>query len=115
VRNICTPVLFGDAGVLLRVAEENFARRPAASFPRRMAEDQNGDGPLIVDCATIDARKIKPGRFRRRAVARLIFTSNTPSRALAGKNRRRGHRPIHKEALQLAGVKFPATRKFSRR
>jgi 4-phospho-D-threonate 3-dehydrogenase / 4-phospho-D-erythronate 3-dehydrogenase len=113
----CVPVLFGDAGVLRRL-EKTLQKSGAGS------KNGNGScgavslagwkklkavtGPLIVDCAAIDAKKIKPGTVSAacgRAGFRYIETAIQA--ALAGKIDGVVTAPIHKEALRLSGVQHP--------
>jgi 4-hydroxythreonine-4-phosphate dehydrogenase len=110
VRKICTPVLFGDATVLKRVAQAigipsakclTVSVSELAKIPRICQ-------PLIVDCAAIDAAKIKPGKISAacgRASYRYI--ERAIQAALAGKIDGVVTAPIHKESLNLSGVKYP--------
>ncbi|HEV2696170.1 MAG TPA: 4-hydroxythreonine-4-phosphate dehydrogenase PdxA, partial [Verrucomicrobiae bacterium] len=109
VRKLCTPVLFGDAGVLKRVAKGKF---PIAGIPVISLADwqktKTVTAPLIIDCATMDARKIKPGKVSAACGrAGYLYIEHAINAALAGKIEGVVTAPIHKEALQLAGVKFP--------
>ena len=125
VRQRCVPVLFGDLEVLRRVAaavDENAARngregeyslrslgplREAVSLAE-FAEATASLEPLIVDCATIDAASIKPGTISAACGrAGYIYIEQAIRAALAGTIQGVVTAPIHKEALNLAGVKFP--------
>ena len=101
----CTPVLFGDAGVLQRLEKllgksssssssssssksrhqsrtrtiEGRERELPCAFTGRMGKTGAVARPLIVDCAAIDARKSSPGKFRRPAAGRDLFSSNRRS------------------------------------
>ena len=128
VLKTCTPVLFGDLEVLRRVAavvDENAARQgrqgrkgeiPLRSLrPLReavsLAEFADATAllePLIVDCGAVDAGNIEPGKIS--AVcgrAGYVYIEQAIQAALAGKIQGVVTAPIHKEALNLAGVKFP--------
>jgi 4-hydroxythreonine-4-phosphate dehydrogenase len=118
VRRRCVPVLFGDAGVVKRVR----ALALKKSRTRTRDEDENGrvvslaewkklkaiTQPLIVDCAAIDARKIKPGKISAACGrAGYVFIEQAIRAALAGKIDGVVTAPIHKEALRLSGVRHP--------
>ena len=119
VRELCVPVLFGDAAVLERVAKKlarparggrsSAGRRPwrtvsAAEF----GEIKSPDLPLVVDCDGIEAAKVIPGKISAacgRAGYRYIETAIAA--ALAGQIAGVVTAPIHKESLRLSRVKFP--------
>jgi 4-hydroxythreonine-4-phosphate dehydrogenase len=116
----CVPVLFGDAGVVKRVRASAFKK----SRTRTRTKDEN-EGcrvvslaewerpgqikePLIVDCAAIDAVKIKPGKISAACgKAGFIFIEQAIRSALAKKIDGVVTAPINKEALRLSGVKYP--------
>ena len=105
VRKICTPVLFGDAGVLKRLQKKMDCRVVSLSefaLLKRISE------PLIVDRDAIDAKKIRPGKVSAACGrAGYIYIEKAIQAALAKKITGVVTAPIHKEALNLAGVKFP--------
>jgi 4-hydroxythreonine-4-phosphate dehydrogenase len=113
----CVPVLFGDAGVVKRIAKINGKSRTGT-------KDRNGGcrtlslteweklgavtGPLIVDCAALDAKKIKPGKISAACGrAGFVFIEQAIRSALAKKIDGVVTAPIHKEALRLSGVNHP--------
>jgi 4-hydroxythreonine-4-phosphate dehydrogenase len=105
VLKICTPVLFGDAGALKRL-QKNF-NCPVVSVPE-FAKKAVVDKPLVVDCGAIDAKKIHPGKISAACGrAGYIYIERAIQFALAKKIDGVVTAPIHKEALHLAGVKFP--------
>ena len=109
VRKTCTPVLFGDAGVLNRLTRGRFSasKVPVVSLGGWQAL-KKVTAPLVVDCGAIDARKIKPGKISAACGrAGYLYIEHAISSALAGKIEGVVTAPIHKEALQLSGVKFP--------
>src|SRR5579871_5472096 len=58
----CIPVLFGDAGVLHRVARNGSSHFKTVSLAewnklKKVTE------PLVVDCVAVDAQSIKPGKI----------------------------------------------------
>jgi 4-hydroxythreonine-4-phosphate dehydrogenase len=109
VLKICTPVLFGDAGVLERAAGKKLSSGKLRVIP--LAEWQKiktVTGPVIVDCGAIDAGKIKPGTISAACGrAGYIYIESAIRAALAGKIAGVVTAPIHKESLNLSGVKFP--------
>jgi 4-hydroxythreonine-4-phosphate dehydrogenase len=127
VKKICTPVLFGDANVL-KLIEKSCSSSSSKSKNKNfrmtmsmkdeddfkiisLAEFENSkkfSESLIVDCAAIDAKKIQPGKISAACGrAGYIYIENAIHAALAEKIDGVVTAPIHKEALQLAGVKFP--------
>jgi 4-hydroxythreonine-4-phosphate dehydrogenase len=110
VQKLCVPVLFGDAAVLTRVARA--ARIPATECRTvsisELAKISRIHQPLIVDCAAIDAAKIAPGKISAASGrAGYVYIERAIQAALAGKIDAVITAPIHKESLNLSGVKFP--------
>jgi 4-hydroxythreonine-4-phosphate dehydrogenase len=121
----CVPVLFGDAGVLGRVRKSlgKTAASPRAGSGSKvslkgdgcrvlsLAEWEKTDavtGPVIVDCAALDAQTIKPGKISAACGrAGFIFIEDAIRSALAKKIDGVVTAPIHKEALRLSGVRHP--------
>ena len=112
----CVPVLFGDAGVVKRVRASvlkgsRTSKKHESCRVVSLAEWQKirtVNEPLIVDCAAIDAGKIKPGKISAACGrAGFIFIEQAIQSALAGKIDGVVTAPINKEALQLAGVNHP--------
>ncbi len=106
----CVPVLFGDAAVLKRVAHA--AGIPAVECrtvsPAELDTITSIATPFIVDCSSIDASKVEPGKISAACgKAGYIYIEQAIRAALAGKIQGVVTAPIHKEALNLAGVKFP--------
>ncbi|CAN5500185.1 4-hydroxythreonine-4-phosphate dehydrogenase PdxA [soil metagenome] len=107
----CVPILFGEAAVLARVAKS--AGIPAAEC--RVAtlvelEKRRSDinEPLIVDCGAIRATDIVPGEISVACGrASYIYIEQAILAAMGGKLQGVVTAPIHKEALNLAGVAFP--------
>lgn len=93
VARVCTPLIFGDAGVLRRVAEKlalPFA--PGA----------------VRDLAAIDAAEVVPGQVDARCgEAAYRYVVAAIDAALAGKVAAVVTAPLHKEALHAAGHDFP--------
>jgi 4-hydroxythreonine-4-phosphate dehydrogenase len=109
VLECCTPVLFGDASVLNRVAQ-------ATGLPIdcRVASVSEFDGffeinePVVFDCNAIDAAKINSGAVSAACgKAAYLYIEHAIKAALAGHIDGVVTAPIHKESLHLSGVKFP--------
>jgi 4-hydroxythreonine-4-phosphate dehydrogenase len=128
VRKLCVPVLFGDVGVLKRVKKSSSfsfsSSKTGRENPSTSTKDEEASirvvsaaefgklsavtTPLIVDCAAIDAAKIKPGKVSAACGrAGYIYIEKAIQAALAGKIAGVVTAPIHKESLNLSGVKFP--------
>ena len=107
--NCCVPVIFGDAAVLERVAEacaldvphHVLAAGDAGKIPTASC-------PVIVDCGAIDAAAVTPGQIDARCGrAAYTYIERSIEAALAGSIGAVATGPIHKEALNLAGVNYP--------
>jgi 4-hydroxythreonine-4-phosphate dehydrogenase len=106
----CTPVLFGDVTVLNRAAQA--AGNPGVDGRVISISELNGlseiNEPLVVDCNAIDAAAIEPGKISAACgKAGYAYIEAAIKAALAGKIDGVVTAPIHKESLNLSGVKFP--------
>src|SRR4029077_13979724 len=111
------------AGVLQRVRKSlGQSSAKAGNQSRTRTKDEDGcvlslaewekldvvTGPLIVDCAAIDAAKVRPGKVSAACGrAGFIFIEQAIRAALAKKIEGVVTAPIHKEALRRSGVKHP--------
>jgi 4-hydroxythreonine-4-phosphate dehydrogenase len=126
VRARCVPVLFGDVSVLQSVKKSCIASaaKTKGNSGGRTGQGMGGDcrvvtleefaslgriaGPLIVDCATVDGARLKPGKISAACGrAAYVYIESAIAAALARKIDGVVTAPIHKEAFHLAGVKFP--------
>jgi len=105
----CVPVLFGDAGVVERVMGLIGSMGPIRLISlAEWNQTEHVTGPFIVDCAAIDAAKIKPGKISAACGrAGFIFIEQAIRSALAKKIDGVVTAPINKEALRLSGVEYP--------
>jgi 4-hydroxythreonine-4-phosphate dehydrogenase len=106
----CVPVVFGDAGVLRLVGSKlNSARQiPPSVSPAEFEKISAVNDPLIIDCGAVDAKKIQTGKISaENGRAAYIYIERAIGAALAGKIGGVVTAPIHKESLNLAGLKFP--------
>jgi 4-hydroxythreonine-4-phosphate dehydrogenase len=106
----CTPVLFGDVSVLNRAAQA--AGIAGVNCRVLSISDLHGfleiNEPLVVDCGAIDAAAIVPGKVSAACgKAGYCYIEDAIKAALAGKIDGVVTAPIHKESLNLSGVKFP--------
>jgi 4-hydroxythreonine-4-phosphate dehydrogenase len=105
ILKICTPVLFGDAGALKRLRKKLNCRVISVS---EFAKQEKVGEPLVIDCGAIDAKKIQPGKVSAACgKAGYTYIEQAIQFALAKRIDGVVTAPIHKEALHLAGVKFP--------
>ena len=94
VLTMCTPVVFGDAGVLVRVAKRLGWPEPAPEF--------------VYDLQAIDAASVEPGKVSAACgKAAYEYVTFAIDAALAGRVDAICTGPLHKEALHAAGVPFP--------
>ena len=105
-----TPVLFGDAAVWGQVRRASGlppVKCPVISISE-LASLSRITRPLLVDCAAVNGGEITPGKIS--AVcgrAGYVYIESAIRAAQAGKIDAIVTAPIHKESLNLAGVKFP--------
>jgi 4-hydroxythreonine-4-phosphate dehydrogenase len=103
----CVPVLFGDAAVLSRVAKKSAARWETVSLGG-WHQLRNVTAPLVIDCGAIDAKKLQPGKISAACGrAGYVYIEQAIRSALKGRTHGVVTAPIHKESLNLSGVKFP--------
>jgi len=108
--HVAVPIIFGDAGVLRRVAEKlalPFTARiiTRAEWPQMAREIAE---PTVLDLDVITAEDVLPGRVDARcgdAAFRYVVASIDA--ALAGEVDAVATAPLHKEALHAAGHDFP--------
>jgi 4-phospho-D-threonate 3-dehydrogenase / 4-phospho-D-erythronate 3-dehydrogenase len=94
VRKCCAPVVFGDAGVLRRVAKHLGWPLP--------------DPGLVRDLRAIDAAMVEPGKVSAACgLAAYEYVTFAIDEALAGRVDAIATGPLHKEALHAADVPFP--------
>jgi len=110
VARLATPVVFGDAGVLRRVARQCGLAPPVRIIGA--AEWQMAGGkirePAVWDLGAVAADAVQPGVVSAatgRAAYRYIEAAIAA--ALAGQVAAVATAPIHKEALHAAGIPFP--------
>lgn len=116
VRVDCVPVLFGDASVLDRLQSSSFFQFPewangkAFETVSLVEFDRLGEitEPLVVDCAAINCADVIPGKVSPACGrAAYKYIGHAIEAAVRGKIHGVVTAPIHKEAISMAGIKFP--------
>jgi 4-hydroxythreonine-4-phosphate dehydrogenase len=106
----CVPVLFGDAGILSRVAEATKLPlgAPVLSHDQWQSSWNAIDRPCIVDLQTLAVSALQPGVVSA-ATGRAGYTyvDRAIDAALAGEIAAVSTAPLNKEALHAAGINFP--------
>ena len=109
VRDCCVPVVFGNAGVMRRVAEASGLQ---ADFMEISLEEWNDKHvavePLVVDCGGVDAETVEPGKVRADCGrASYIYLKHAIKDAMAGHIKAIATAPLHKLSLHLGGIHHP--------
>jgi 4-phospho-D-threonate 3-dehydrogenase / 4-phospho-D-erythronate 3-dehydrogenase len=105
----CIPVVFGDIEVLLKAADRTGLSSPPqiqtlAEWNRHAACTE----PCVVDCGAIRTRDFHPGRVQASCgKAAAAYIEAAVGAALQSRVRAVVTSPISKEALHLAGIKYP--------
>ncbi len=107
---LATPIVFGDAAVLLRVAEKLSLPFTAPVISRDHWPDagQALTAPAVLDFAALSAHDVVPGQVTARCgEAAYRYIIGAIDAALAGEVDAVATAPLHKEALHAAGHDFP--------
>ena len=106
----CVPVLFGDAGILRRVADTTRLplSAPVISHDQWLADWSRIEGPCVVDLQTLDASSVQAGVVSA-ATGRAGYTyvDRAIDAALAGQVAAVSTAPLNKEAMHSAGINYP--------
>jgi 4-phospho-D-threonate 3-dehydrogenase / 4-phospho-D-erythronate 3-dehydrogenase len=106
----CIPVVFGDAGVLQRVAKATGSPLAAPVVVRDRWADACGglERPTVLDLQCIRADEVTPGRVDARCgAAAYQYVLASIDAALAGQVAGVSTGPLNKAALHAAGHRFP--------
>jgi 4-hydroxythreonine-4-phosphate dehydrogenase len=109
VRKSCIPVVFGDAGVLARVARQCGMAEPSSvvTIDDWIGGSAEG-GPVVVDCGAIDAEEVSPGQVDAACGrAAYAYVEKAVRAVLDGRLDAIATGPIHKESLRRAGIDQP--------
>jgi 4-hydroxythreonine-4-phosphate dehydrogenase len=106
----CVPIVFGDVGVLRRVAEK--IRQPLAAPIITKANwttaNRELTAPAVLDLGMVDANKIMPGQLSAACgEAAFGYVVASIEAGLAGLVDAVATAPLNKEALHAAGHKYP--------
>ena len=110
VRAIATPVIFGDARLLFRCAQQAGLEVPKRVVSETEWADVCGtlDEPCVLDVAGFDAEGFSPGIVSAKTgAAGYLYVEKSIQAALAGKVAAVATAPLNKEALHAAGVPYP--------
>ena len=103
----CRPVIFGSYSILKRVADKCELVCPSKVLPIDKWGGHAEDGGLILDCGNLDSTKVSCGKIQAACgAAAYDYIQLAISAAMTGKTGAIVTAPIHKEALQLAGVPY---------
>jgi len=104
LKEVCIPVVFGDAGVLRRVAEK--LNIPCGA--PIVSEPQAAIGPSVLDLRCVDAGAVVPGRLDAKCGdAAFRYVLAAIEAGLAGNIDAVATGPLNKEAMHAAGHKYP--------
>jgi 4-hydroxythreonine-4-phosphate dehydrogenase len=113
ILNVCTPLVFGDAGVLVRCADEVMLEPPEHIIPLNewSANHELFEKPAIIDVGAMEQHEIDHvhAGMSDEASGRASYTYITTAikAALDGQVQGIATAPINKEALRSAGVQYP--------
>ena len=106
----CVPIVFGDAGVLRRVAQTLGLPFNATVISKSAwaAGDRECCGPAVLDLGWIDASTVTPGRVDARCgEAAYQYVIAAIDAGLAGQVNAVSTGPLNKEAMHAGGHKYP--------
>jgi 4-hydroxythreonine-4-phosphate dehydrogenase len=110
ISEICTPVIFGDALILKRVAAltnlpfDADILKPAEWRTKRRKLDR----PAVLDLPAVNADRVTPGEIgAHTGAAAFAYVEASIEAALAGEIAGVATGPLNKEALHMAGIDFP--------
>jgi 4-hydroxythreonine-4-phosphate dehydrogenase len=110
LHSFATPLIFGDAGILCKVSSVTGIpfHAPVIRFDDWKQNGTPVYQPTVLDCACVDANSIEPGRLDARCgEAAFQYVTRALDAGLAGRVAAVSTGPLNKEALHLAGHKFP--------
>ncbi len=106
----CSPIVFGDARVMRRVAGKLSLpfQAPVMTLAEWHAPGSKADGPAVLDLHCIDAADFEPGRVSARCGdAAFRYVTASIDAGLANRVVAVATAPLNKEALHAAGHKYP--------
>ncbi len=107
VLDCCAPVIFGSYSMLERVANECNLPCPDKVIPADKWDGNMAEDTLVIDCEGLDSAKVSCGEIQAECgAAAYDYIQRAINAAMNGKTGAVVTAPIHKEALQLAGIPF---------
>jgi 4-phospho-D-threonate 3-dehydrogenase / 4-phospho-D-erythronate 3-dehydrogenase len=110
IRELATPIIFGDARLLVRCARQTGLPAP----PRIVSELEWADAcgtitePCVLDLFGFDTQDFTPGVVSARTgAAGYRYVQKSIAAALAGQVQAVATAPLNKEALHAAGITYP--------
>lgn len=110
VTELVRPIVFGDAGVLRRVARQCGLPEPTIVVDPRQWQRASCElrQPAVLDLQAIEADAVRPGQVdAATGRASYCYIEAAIAAALAGTVDAVATGPIHKEALHAAGIPYP--------
>jgi 4-hydroxythreonine-4-phosphate dehydrogenase len=110
VREFCMPVVFGDAGVLDRVAKHLGWPRPPYTLDEPLFghPEYIGTEPFVLNFDSVDAAAVEPGKVSAACgKAAFAYFDRAITEALNGTVDAIATAPINKESLHAAGIPYP--------
>jgi len=110
IEELCTPIIFGDAGILNRVADATGVVPPKRVVGRSDWAEIGADldSPFVLDLRPPGLEKLKPGAVSLEGGrAAWTFITEAIEAALDGSVDAITTAPINKEALREAGIPYP--------
>ncbi|HEY1172089.1 MAG TPA: 4-hydroxythreonine-4-phosphate dehydrogenase PdxA [Verrucomicrobiae bacterium] len=107
---VCVPVIFGDAAVLARVAEVTGLpfKAPVISQADWVVACQRVSVPSVLDLRQVDAGAVVAGKLSAACgEAAYQYVNRAIDAALAGQVQGVATAPLNKEAMHLAGHRYP--------
>ncbi len=110
IRQICTPIVFGNLAILRRVADKlslpvSAQTISSSEWPSKLSAI---DGPAIYDIGEPDVADVQPGKIDAVCgTAAYQYFDQAITAAMNAKIAGIATAPLHKEALHAAGVPYP--------
>lgn len=110
IYSVCTPIIFGDARILERAAEEIGLEPPEHIIPADEWEQNHElfERPAVLDVNSMNAEELIPGQVSEQTgQAGYDYIIKAIQAAKAGQVDAITTAPINKEALRAAGINYP--------
>lgn len=106
----CIPLVYADASILKRVADhlDWEMTTPVLTWDEYLKQLRSITQPTIIDMQTLDENLVEPGTVAAEyGRASYVYIQRAIEQAKQGKVDAIVTNPIHKEALNQAGIRFP--------